>query len=645
MSAQGKGGCGCGGGGTGGGCGCGGSCGCGCGPKNGAGCTPGTFERPLFFGGQLLTEDDLEDLVEYVVAKNRLHNRMLFGDGVVCGLQVLCDPCGGAKITVRPGYALDCCGNDIAVDCPVTLDINQMIRDLRKRLLGKDCGDPCKDAKDDCSPEKPDPTSKVIEVTPKPLYARLGEGCQDKDTKTPRKHVEEYCLYVKYCETNAEPVAPYATDDCSPSSCKPTRIREGYEFELRCKTVEKPPRTIIDTFRDCLGDLKELRSSAAQAALMHRTFDAVAIAGQRVLTNQPIEFTPEDRVALEHASEELQKRIGQKAPSEAAIVDGIHTLIEVGALLARQHLGQAEETKKSKRALAPAPMIREAVTHYQSLLDRIEQPFARVLAQEAIAFFETPPDKLDPVQLRTLANGAMLTQPILMAAADPARQLHAVLRERATQQRLSHCNHRERAYQLPPPRYEYGELELSHAVAFSRTVSELALLLYEFDFGCFCDALNPPCADCDDPAVLLACLEWKDCKVTDICNIERKWVITWPNVRYWIPWIGELGEVWEQLCCADPCDRRSRGTHVSMLERMFAPRIAPDVHEVVRMLGRIPAHPATYLAPPPVAAPAAPSAPVEWKAALEDMTARLEKVQAHNDELAARLDRYESRKK
>jgi hypothetical protein len=72
------------------------------------------FVRPRFFAGQLLTEDDLEALSGYVTAKSRLHNRHLFGAGVVCGLQVTCDPCGGGTVRVAPGYALDCCGNDIA---------------------------------------------------------------------------------------------------------------------------------------------------------------------------------------------------------------------------------------------------------------------------------------------------------------------------------------------------------------------------------------------------------------------------------------------------------------------------------------------------------------------------------------------------
>ena len=137
-------GCGCGGsggcGGGGGGCGCGGGCGSGTVPAN---LTATAFVRPRFFAGQLLTEDDLSALTAYTTAKDRLHNRYLFGAGVVCGLWVSCDPCGGGTVTVQPGYALDCCGNDLVLPCAATLDVNAMIRDLRAAQLGQDCGDPC----------------------------------------------------------------------------------------------------------------------------------------------------------------------------------------------------------------------------------------------------------------------------------------------------------------------------------------------------------------------------------------------------------------------------------------------------------------------------------------------------------------------
>ena len=57
--------------------------------------------RPRFFAGQLLTEQDLNRLEGYIIAKNRLHNRYLVGHGVVCGLEVRCHPCGNLVTVTR----------------------------------------------------------------------------------------------------------------------------------------------------------------------------------------------------------------------------------------------------------------------------------------------------------------------------------------------------------------------------------------------------------------------------------------------------------------------------------------------------------------------------------------------------------------
>jgi hypothetical protein len=82
--------------------------------------------RPRFFAGQLLTEQDLNRLENYILAKNRLHNRYLVGHGVVCGLEVACSPCANT-ISVSSGYAIDPCGNDIIVCSPDTVDICKLI--------------------------------------------------------------------------------------------------------------------------------------------------------------------------------------------------------------------------------------------------------------------------------------------------------------------------------------------------------------------------------------------------------------------------------------------------------------------------------------------------------------------------------------
>ena len=73
--------------------------------------------RPRFFAGQLLTEKELNGLQDYVIAKNKLHNRYLVGAGIVCGLEAQCDPCGD-RVRVTTGYAISPCGEDIVVCKP-----------------------------------------------------------------------------------------------------------------------------------------------------------------------------------------------------------------------------------------------------------------------------------------------------------------------------------------------------------------------------------------------------------------------------------------------------------------------------------------------------------------------------------------------
>jgi hypothetical protein len=214
--------------------------------------------RPRFFAGQLLTEDDLQSLEDYVLAKNRLHNRHLFGSGVVCGLEVLCDPCGGGHVTVQPGYALDCCGNDIVLACKLSLDINAMVRDLRRdQLGGYDCGDPCADQQN------------KLDKVENPL--------------------REYCLYVSYCESESDPVSPYALDEpCNAQSCEASRVCEGIRFELRCPKPESSKPELISSllhgFQDVIG-LEAMSVDALSLAQLRQQVDSAT----KTLAKQPFE--------------------------------------------------------------------------------------------------------------------------------------------------------------------------------------------------------------------------------------------------------------------------------------------------------------------------------------------------------------------
>ena len=87
--------------------------------------------RPRFFAGQLLSEQDLNRLDHYIVEKHKLHNRHLWGSGVVCGLEVKCAPCVSGFVTVTSGYALSPCGEDIVVCKSDMVDICALIAQSR----------------------------------------------------------------------------------------------------------------------------------------------------------------------------------------------------------------------------------------------------------------------------------------------------------------------------------------------------------------------------------------------------------------------------------------------------------------------------------------------------------------------------------
>src|SRR5262245_45560539 len=95
---------------------------------NAIACPPGALAggpvRTRFFDGMFLTQADLETEQRFWRIKRRLTNRAL-GEGVVWGLRL--DWKSGKKsFSLSPGYALDCCGNDLIVECPVEISESQL---------------------------------------------------------------------------------------------------------------------------------------------------------------------------------------------------------------------------------------------------------------------------------------------------------------------------------------------------------------------------------------------------------------------------------------------------------------------------------------------------------------------------------------
>jgi len=80
------------------------------------------LERVNFFDGKLLAAEDLSLEQTYHLERHRRHNRYLHGWGVVSGLSV--SVADNTTITVQPGVAIDCAGNELVVHECIHLSLN-----------------------------------------------------------------------------------------------------------------------------------------------------------------------------------------------------------------------------------------------------------------------------------------------------------------------------------------------------------------------------------------------------------------------------------------------------------------------------------------------------------------------------------------
>ncbi len=534
------------------GCSCGGSCGgghdCGCGGssqgpqaagRSPAVCTDQSFRQPRFFPNQLLTHDSLQGLVDYVVGKNRLHNRFLFGDGVVCGLTVTCHPCGDGKITVAPGYALDCCGNDILLPCAEDLDIKALVRDLRKRqMAGHDCGDPCEKGEDG---------------------------------------VESYGLYLVYDETPVDPVAPYNSGEpCGQQSCEPSQICEGYRFELRCD-CDGPDRVdVFDRIRACIGDLRQAATMFAKAQTAQNQSQRLLQASQVVASEAEIAFTAESVSALRRETPALERlnalsidevddagnpiAVPQEQDlrlniAQAQLLTGAITRFR--ALPAKQQeLLLSEEQELGGLIENAQSVLREAAPRISFFAPKaLASNAARIEADETIRLaqrFALDDDAGDERYISSEARFISLNTPVTTRQAvlmqTEAAQVKAWLLDKlANSTTLTRCDLYDRAKRIrldAVPGTDAAGINVS-----SQAVADLIAILLEYLIDCICLALNPPCRPCDDKGVLLACLKVKDCEVIDICNLSRSFVLSPVAMRYWLPPIGFIGDLFKRLCC------------------------------------------------------------------------------------------------
>lgn len=205
---------------------------CGCDPSPEHCCGLDTLIQPRFFCGQLLTDQDLTDLVDWTRDKLRL-GRHRHGWGVVCGLDVRCDPdpraSGGVVIT--PGYAVSCCGDDIVVAEDYRFDLTEACRAEQERCADLAGPDP-----------EPQPVQRVID------------------------------LYLRYREEDSDPQISLARGACQEAGkCEPSRTRETFTPDWRPAPSGSDPATAAATdwergYQRCLQVLTEFQAKFPDVA-------------------------------------------------------------------------------------------------------------------------------------------------------------------------------------------------------------------------------------------------------------------------------------------------------------------------------------------------------------------------------------------
>lgn len=190
-------------------------CGCGCDSKPDC-CELECLVQPRFFCGQLLADQDLTALVDWVKAKTGLA-RYRHGWGIVCGLDVHCGRNGTVKVT--PGYALDCCGRDVVVCEETTFDLTGCWQ----------------------RPEDPCGNGALRRNRNQQVLAAAHESGTWTDGSSsfggfeiPPEELQAIDLYIRYSESETDARTALARGGCGGTAgCEYTRVHEGYE--LYCK--------------------------------------------------------------------------------------------------------------------------------------------------------------------------------------------------------------------------------------------------------------------------------------------------------------------------------------------------------------------------------------------------------------------------
>jgi hypothetical protein len=604
-----------------------------CQPK----CNTG-ISRPNFFAGQLLTDEDLRAGLMYVMEKNRLHNRHFMGDGVVCGLEVRHHPCPDdqRKVIVNPGLALDCCGNDIVVQCDEELDILKMVRELQtKQRGGYDCNDPCG--------EKPKlfsvPFGSELELDARRLSETLRQAFIDnrntlptiatiavlvsgkewridgvisyrvrKDTNSLNiyRFEEEikavYNLYIRFAEVGYDLISPYQVDnDCS-ASCRPARIRETFQFELSCDELvpEVDLRQRLNECNDAVPDYDKKQAETLHGSRVLETAEQVLIQfGEiaKALTDQTTGLAT--RTELYTA---VDNTTAPAAPASAVptvqeqvlIAKAIHRFLtlairavykDIFAILpigTKNHITSLLPTIDSLLNQLPNVDPRQTSSDFpfpvepsviQLLKSRVADIRSALVNGVNGTTFDEKSQIVGELVTLTMVNESVSRLDKIDEQLKMFVRAGSVVVDRDLRQLMNTVNLRQFTDMSEHLRTtELLQVVKDQVVIVSHAVAEISR-------KCLCEIVLPPCPPCDDPRVLIASVTVENCDVSDICNVKKKMVLTGPSLNYWFASFGIPDKI-RASCCPSPNDiRQAKLDEIERLRRqreLWLQAVAPS---------------------------------------------------------------------
>jgi hypothetical protein len=176
-------------------------------PQNGceSGCGAIAAERNRYFTGKFMAARDFQAEQDYFLSHHRLHNRLLHGWGIVCGLEVEHHPdkerrpgseCALRWVVVNAGVAVDCCGRELIFPAMTAYEL-------------------------------PLPRVNPAEGTARQI------NHQSHHRPDENEMCEPFLLVLRYCEEEIERVPALIADgDCDPTRKQANRVREVAKLDV-----------------------------------------------------------------------------------------------------------------------------------------------------------------------------------------------------------------------------------------------------------------------------------------------------------------------------------------------------------------------------------------------------------------------------